>query len=309
MATLRVVSGPGAGQTVEVEGEVVIGREGPGLAIPDREISRRNTVVRVTDGGVEVEDLGSMNGTSVDGRRITEPVTLTVGGTIEVGSSEIRVELAPGASTRVTPAAPAVTRVTGTASPPGGAPPAAPADSPAAPSAHPAGDGPSRGPRRRLPLLLGLLALAVVAAVAAALALGGDDSEETTKHAFKGNAAAALVTEPALKLTAAGFFQGRPFRRAAVLIDRTVPEPNLPGGPAVPLDLRLAFRDDAGSILARFTGKIRLTRKGVEIVRGRARVTKGTGDFEGATGSFELRGDNVQQQPVSKFTLNGTVEY
>jgi hypothetical protein len=311
MAILRVVSGPASGQTLELEGEVVIGREGEGLAIADREISRRHTAVRQTERGVEVEDLGSMNGTFVDGRRITAPVTLTVGGTIELGSSEIRVELAPGSPTRVT-AAPATTRVTATPPPPG-APPAAPPGGPpaapaAGPGAAPAESGPSRGGRRWFWVLLGLLALAAAGAVAAVV-LGGDDSEETTKHAFKGNAAAALVTKPALQLTAAGFFQGKPFGRAGVLIDRSVPEPNLPGGPAVPLDLKLAFSDDSGSINARFSGTIKLTRKGVEIVRGRAKVTKGTGDFEGATGSFELKGDNVQVQPISRFILDGTVEY
>src|SRR5918999_1535736 len=179
MATLRVVSGPAAGQTLEVVGEVIIGREGDGLAIPDKEISRRNTAVRPTEGGVEIEDLGSMNGTMVDGRRITEPVTLTMGGTIEVGSSQIRVELTPMATTRVT-AAPDVTRVTGKPPPPPPGPPPA-ETAPGAPAAP----------------------------------------------------------EPALELTAAGFSQGRPFGRAGALIDRSVREPNLPGGPAVPLTLRL----------------------------------------------------------------------
>jgi pSer/pThr/pTyr-binding forkhead associated (FHA) protein len=309
MATLRVVSGPAAGQTLQLEGEMIIGREGDGLAIPDKEISRRHTAVRETERGVEVEDLGSMNGTFVDGRRITEPVTLTIGGTIELGSSQIRVELPPTAATRVAAApvaTPATTRVAAT--PPPAAPP--PAETAAeAPAAEAPPPGPS-GPRRsRVPVVLGLLALLVAAGVAAALLLGGDSEEETTPHAFKGRAAAALVTEPALELTAAGFYQGRPFGRAGALIDRTVPEPNLPGGPAVPLTLKLAFSNVKGQINATFKGNIKLTRRGVEIVRGRARITKGTGEFEGATGSFELRGDNVQQNPISRFTLDGTVEY
>jgi hypothetical protein len=307
MATLRVVSGPAAGQTLELVGEIVIGREGDGLAIPDKEISRRHTAVRQTERGVEIEDLGSMNGTLVDGRRITEPVTLTIGGTIEVGSSQIRVEVPPTAATRVAAApvaTPATTRVTGTPPPPGPPPAETAAEAPAAEPAPP-----SEPRRSRVPVLLGLLALLVAAGVAAALLLGGDSEEEATAHAFKGRAAAALVTEPALELTAAGFFQGRPFGRAGALIDRSVPEPNLPGGPAVPLTLKLAFSNVKGQINATFKGRIRLTRQGVEIVRGRARVTRGTGEFEGATGSFDLRGDNVQQNPISRFTLDGTVEY
>jgi hypothetical protein len=305
MATLRVVSGPAAGQTLQVEGEVIIGREGDGLAIPDKEISRRHTAVRQTERGVEIEDLGSMNGTFVDGRRITDPVTLTIGGTIEVGSSQIRVEVPPTAATRVTGAppiaAPATTRVTATPPPP---------DTAAEPAAaEPAPAEPARPRRSRVPILLGVLLLAAAIAAAAALALSGGSEEETTAHAFKGRAAAALVTQPALELTAAGFFRGQPFGRAAALIDRSVPEPNLPGGPAVPLTLKLAFSNVRGQINATFKGTIKLTRRGVEIVRGRARVTRGTGEFEGATGSFELRGDNVQQNPISRFTLDGTVEY
>jgi pSer/pThr/pTyr-binding forkhead associated (FHA) protein len=306
MATLRVVSGPAAGHTIELEDEVIIGREGDGLAIADKEISRRHTAIRQTDRGVEIEDLGSMNGTFVDGRRITEPVTLTIGGTIEVGSSQIRVEVPATAATRVTGApvaAPATTRVTDTPPPPETAAAAEPAAAEAEPSE------PSQPRRSRMPILLGLLALVAVAAVAVVLLAGGDSEEEATAHAFKGRAAAALVTQPALELTAAGFFQGRPMGRAGALIDRSVPEPNLPGGPAVPLTLKLAFSNTRGQINATFKGTIKLTRRGVEIVRGRARVTRGTGEFEGATGSFALRGDNVQQNPISRFTLDGTVEY
>jgi Inner membrane component of T3SS, cytoplasmic domain len=307
MATLRVVSGPAAGQTLELEGEVIIGREGDGLTIPDQEISRRNTAVRPTDRGVEIEDLGSRNGTIVDGRQITEPVTLTVGGTIEVGSSQIRVDLAPMATTRVTGTPPATTRVTPTPPPPGPPPAETGAE---AQAAEPAPSGPSGPSRSRLPVLLGVLALAVAAAVAAVLLVGGDSEEEATAHAFQGRAAAALVTQPALELTAAGFYRGRPFGRAAALIDRSVPEPPIPGGPAIPLTLELAFSNVRGQINATFKGTIKMTRRGgIEVVRGRARVTRGTGEFEGATGSFELRGDNVQQNPISRFTLDGTVEY
>jgi hypothetical protein len=258
--------------------------------------------VRQTERGIEVEDLGSTNGTVVDGRTISEPVTLTVGGTIELGETQIRVEMDPGgAATRVTAAAPPPTRVTATPPTP---PPAA-----EAPAAAAAGPEPSGGARSRLPLLLGLLALVAAGIVAALVLAGGDEEEATTKRPFKGRAAAALVTEPGLELTAAGFFEGRPLRRAGALIDRTVPEPNVPGGPPVPLTLVLAFSNDRGLVRARFNGNIRLTRQGVEIVRGRARITKGTGEFEGAKGSFELRGDNVQQQPISRFTLDGTIEY
>ena len=86
-------SGPSAGQSVEVEQEVVIGRENADLTISDPEISRRHALVRPIARGIEVEDLGSMNGTYVNGKRIGEVVELTLGGTVRVGNSDIQVEL------------------------------------------------------------------------------------------------------------------------------------------------------------------------------------------------------------------------
>jgi predicted component of type VI protein secretion system len=78
---------------VEVEQEVVIGRENADLTISDPEISRRHALVRPIERGIEVEDLGSLNGTYVNGKRIGEVVELTIGGTVRVGNSDIQVEL------------------------------------------------------------------------------------------------------------------------------------------------------------------------------------------------------------------------
>jgi predicted component of type VI protein secretion system len=91
--SLTVSSGPGVGQSLEVEQEVVIGRENADLTIDDPEISRRHAVIRPIERGVEVEDLGSLNGTFVNGERIEAAVPLTVTGTVRVGDSEIQVEL------------------------------------------------------------------------------------------------------------------------------------------------------------------------------------------------------------------------
>ena len=91
--TLRVTSGAGEGQSLECDGEVVIGRENADLTVADDEASRAHASVRPVAGGVAVKDLSSLNGTFVDGKRIEEEVTLTVGGTIRVGQSEIAVEL------------------------------------------------------------------------------------------------------------------------------------------------------------------------------------------------------------------------
>ncbi len=138
MARLRVVSGPNAGLTVDVDEEVVIGREDTDLAIDDDEMSRRHAVVRRHANRLQVEDLGSTNGTFVDGTRIAEPTLLGGGAEIKVGTTLLVVEgvlpvsdpnadvIQPRNVTRVSPAIsaaapPSATPVTATAT---AAPPA-----------------------------------------------------------------------------------------------------------------------------------------------------------------------------------------
>jgi hypothetical protein len=105
MITLKVTSGPSTGHSLELEAELVLGREHAGLTIPDPEISRRHAVLRPVEGGVEVEDLGSMNGTFVDGERIRGVTTLTSPAVVRVGTSKILVEvpIAVGESTKPSP--------------------------------------------------------------------------------------------------------------------------------------------------------------------------------------------------------------
>jgi pSer/pThr/pTyr-binding forkhead associated (FHA) protein len=93
MARLRVVSGPAAGRTVQIEeDEVVIGREDTDLEIDDPELSRRHAVVRRFANRLQVEDLGSTNGTYVDGTRIAEPTLLGGGAQIKLGTTVLAVE-------------------------------------------------------------------------------------------------------------------------------------------------------------------------------------------------------------------------
>jgi pSer/pThr/pTyr-binding forkhead associated (FHA) protein len=65
--------GPSAGLEMLVDGELVIGRNeaGQGNLGNDAEISRRHARFRRLDsGGVEIEDLGSTNGTFVNGQPV-----------------------------------------------------------------------------------------------------------------------------------------------------------------------------------------------------------------------------------------------
>jgi pSer/pThr/pTyr-binding forkhead associated (FHA) protein len=86
------VSGPLAGQTIDVETEIVIGREDTDLTIDDVELSRRHAVVRRHASRLQVEDLGSTNGTYVDGTRIEEPTILGGGAEIRLGTTKLVVE-------------------------------------------------------------------------------------------------------------------------------------------------------------------------------------------------------------------------
>jgi S1-C subfamily serine protease len=93
---LRVLSGADAGRTVEVTAEqqrpFVLGRVvGCDLVIRDEGASRHHAELRVVPaGGLRVRDLGSANGTYVDGRRIEEAM-LSGGEELRIGGVEIAV--------------------------------------------------------------------------------------------------------------------------------------------------------------------------------------------------------------------------
>ena len=68
---LRGVSGAAFGKTYPVPGPVVIGRQQDcDISVPSEEISRRHAQVKPTADGLMVEDLGSANGTYINGKRV-----------------------------------------------------------------------------------------------------------------------------------------------------------------------------------------------------------------------------------------------
>src|ERR1700761_5974460 len=80
--SFRVVSGAGDGLEVPLEGEFLIGRSeaGAGNLGGDQRISRRHArVYRAESGALVIEDLGSSNGTHVNGRRIHGPHVIRPG--------------------------------------------------------------------------------------------------------------------------------------------------------------------------------------------------------------------------------------
>jgi predicted component of type VI protein secretion system len=91
---LEVVAGNAASATIVVEDELIIGRQadGEGRLGNDDEISRSHARVALdADGSYAIEDLGSTNGTFVNGLRITTPQGLVEGDTIELGSTTLVV--------------------------------------------------------------------------------------------------------------------------------------------------------------------------------------------------------------------------
>lgn len=93
MRTLRLTVGHGARDPIPIDREIVIGRESADVVLDDPEVSRRHTAVRPVEDGVEIEDLGSMNGTHLDGRRIEGKVTVASKAGLRVGACQFQLEV------------------------------------------------------------------------------------------------------------------------------------------------------------------------------------------------------------------------
>jgi serine protease Do len=87
-AGLVVLAGPLAGRRILLDSEMVLGR----FTINDDEVSGQHAALRPRDGGVELTDLGSENGTMVNGARIAGSTQLASGDVITLGRTTIMVE-------------------------------------------------------------------------------------------------------------------------------------------------------------------------------------------------------------------------
>lgn len=77
------------GSAYPIIGEITLGRAAScSIGLPDDTFaSQLHTRVFASDGGVWVEDLGSTNGTHVNGGRISAPMQLAVGDRVQIGST------------------------------------------------------------------------------------------------------------------------------------------------------------------------------------------------------------------------------
>ena len=82
------------GHAYSVDGEVTIGRGG-GCAVPltfDTFVSQVHARAFDRDGKLWVEDLGSTNGTYVNGKPVSEPVMLRRGDRVQVGETVLEAD-------------------------------------------------------------------------------------------------------------------------------------------------------------------------------------------------------------------------
>jgi pSer/pThr/pTyr-binding forkhead associated (FHA) protein len=80
-------SGPTPGVVFSLEGEqLTIGRDSSnGVAINDSEVSRKHARLNFQGGKYVIDDLGSTNGTFVNGQRLAGPVVLKAGDVVSLG--------------------------------------------------------------------------------------------------------------------------------------------------------------------------------------------------------------------------------
>ncbi|MBI1880194.1 MAG: FHA domain-containing protein [Chloroflexi bacterium] len=94
-ATLVVRQGTQAGMSFVISGnQVVLGREeGLDIVLQDPESSRRHARVSWQGGRYVIEDMGSTNGTFVNGMQITTPLPLNPGDSIGIGQTALVFQL------------------------------------------------------------------------------------------------------------------------------------------------------------------------------------------------------------------------
>ena len=92
--TLRVTRGPRElmGVSVPLSGPVIIGRSPDAdLVIGDDFVSSTHAKIVPTADGILLEDLGSTNGTLVNGQPATRPLRIEPGDVIELGQNRLEV--------------------------------------------------------------------------------------------------------------------------------------------------------------------------------------------------------------------------
>src|SRR5204863_5597221 len=91
----HVRSGPTTGAIHPVLGSLTVGRSmACDIVLPDEAVSRSHAAFRVDGQTLVVEDLGSSNGTLVNGEPIDSPCRLAPGDVVTVGATELEIRVA-----------------------------------------------------------------------------------------------------------------------------------------------------------------------------------------------------------------------
>ncbi len=91
--SVEIREADGASRQVRVTDRVEIGRQCDGVVVSDPQVSRRHVALCVTPDGLTVSDLGSTNGTRVNGTRITGETPLRPGDHVALGGVEVLVQV------------------------------------------------------------------------------------------------------------------------------------------------------------------------------------------------------------------------
>jgi hypothetical protein len=91
---LTITQGSQAGLSADLAGGVIMIGRGADcqLILDDDYVSTRHARVVSSPNGIYIEDLGSTNGSYVNGQRITAPTTITLADTVRIGKTMMRLE-------------------------------------------------------------------------------------------------------------------------------------------------------------------------------------------------------------------------
>ncbi|MDY7011253.1 MAG: ATP-binding protein [Planctomycetota bacterium] len=85
--TIEIIQGPDKGRVFQISTEAIIGRQSDSLPLSDGTVSRRHARVGMRNKSWAIEDVGSANGTFLNGSPVKKPMELHLGDQIRCGQT------------------------------------------------------------------------------------------------------------------------------------------------------------------------------------------------------------------------------